>query len=453
MKTKALILAAGKGTRMNSDKPKVLHPLLGKEMIRYVLRAVSFQTEDKPVVLVGHGGHQIQEVLGEEVDYVWQHEQWGTGHALIVSKDAWKDSDTVLVVCGDTPLIQPDTIEALVKDHQQHQRAATVLSVIMDHPGGYGRIIKDETGQVTGIVEDRDASVEQQSICEINSGMYCFQTVPLLQMLDRLKPQNVQGEYYLTDVISLLHKDRQTVGTYLADDSGEMAGINDRVQLAQASADLQKRINEYWMKKGVTMINPSCTYIGVDVILSKDVEIWPGSILEGETRVGEGTIIGPNCHLKDAHIGTSCHLDTTIMLDSSMKNDCTIGPFAYIRPGSSLGDRVKIGDFVEIKNTQVDEGSKLPHHSYVGDAHVGKGVNIGAGTITCNYDGTHKYQTTIEDGVFVGSNSNLVAPIHLGKRCYIAAGSTVTEDVPEEALAVARGRQKNLPGWRTKKGR
>jgi bifunctional UDP-N-acetylglucosamine pyrophosphorylase/glucosamine-1-phosphate N-acetyltransferase len=451
MKTKAVILAAGKGTRMKSDKPKVLHKILDHEMIRYVVDAVTNQVNEKPVVVIGHGGDQVKEALAERADTVWQKEQLGTGHGVMMAKEAIKDSDRVIVMCGDTPLIREETIAALVAEHEKENNQATVLSVIMAEPFGYGRIIK-ASGQVTGIVEEKDATEEERAIQEINSGMYCFQSESLLRILEQLEPKNAQGEYYLTDVLSILHQQGEKVGAYLAADSEEIAGINDRVQLADATAQMQMRINREWMKKGVSMLNPSCVYIGIDVMLSKDVEIWPGVILEGDSVVGEATVLGPNCRLKNARIGARCHLDTSIVLDSSMKDDCTIGPFAYIRPGSSLADRVKIGDFVEIKKTSVDEGSKLPHHSYVGDAIIGKGVNIGAGTITCNYDGVNKYQTKIEDGVFVGSNSNLVAPLHLKERAYVAAGSTITEDVPEESLAIARGRQKNLPGWRKKKG-
>jgi bifunctional UDP-N-acetylglucosamine pyrophosphorylase/glucosamine-1-phosphate N-acetyltransferase len=451
MKTKAVILAAGKGTRMKSDKPKVLHKILDHEMIRYVVDAVASQVNEKPVVVIGHGGDQVKEALAERADTVWQKEQLGTGHGVMMAKEAIKDSDRVIVICGDTPLIRKETIAALVAEHEKKNNQATVLSVIMVEPFGYGRIIK-LSGQVTGIVEEKDATEEERAVREINSGMYCFQSKSLLCILEQLEPKNAQGEYYLTDVLSILHQQGEKVGAYLAADPEEIAGINDRVQLADATAQMQMRINREWMKKGVSMLNPSCVYIGLDVMLSKDVEIWPGVILEGDSVVGEATILGPNCRLKNARIGARCHLDTSIVLDSSMKDDCTIGPFAYIRPGSSLEDRVKIGDFVEIKKTSVDEGSKLPHHSYVGDAIIGKGVNLGAGTITCNYDGVNKYQTKIEDGVFVGSNSNLVAPLHLKERAYVAAGSTITEDVPEESLAIARGRQKNLSGWRKKKG-
>lgn len=451
MKIKAVILAAGKGTRMKSDIPKVLHKILDQEIIHYVLDAVLGQTDTKPLVVIGHGGEQVKEALGDRADTVWQRKQLGTGHGLMVAREAIEDSDQILVMCGDTPLIREETIAELLAEHNKRGNKATVLSVIMDNPFGYGRIVK-QAGQVAGIVEEKDACEEVQTIQEINSGMYCFQTKELLEVLDLLEPKNAQGEYYLTDAISILHKQGKQVGTYLASDASEIAGINDRVQLADATSQMQMRINYAWMKKGVTMINPSCVYIGVDVMLSKDVEIWPGVILEGKTVVGEATYLGPNCRLKNAQIGARCHLDTAIVLDSSMKDDCTIGPFAYIRPGSSLENRVKIGDFVEIKKTSVDEGSKLPHHSYIGDAIIGKGVNIGAGTITCNYDGVNKYQTKIEDGVFVGSNSNLVAPVHLEERAYVAAGSTITNDVPGEALAVARGRQKNLPDWRRKKG-
>lgn len=452
MKTKIVVLAAGKGTRMKSDTPKVLHSILGVEMVHHVLRAVAPLSEDRPVVVVGHGGEQVEAALEGAAQTVWQHEQRGTGHALMVARDAIEDSDRVLVVCGDTPLIRTETMRALVATHEREQYSATVLGVAMDDPSGYGRLLRDQAGRLQSIVEERDATDGQRAITEINSGMYVFETERMLALLDTLKPKNAQGEYYLTDLIGALYAQDQRTGVWLAEDASEIAGINDRVQLAQAATVMRRRINRHWMKEGVTMVDPSCVHIGPDVMLSRDVELWPDVILEGDTRIGAHTVVGAGCRLANAHIGAHCRLEHSIVLDSAMGDGCTIGPFAYIRPGSHLDDGVKIGDFVEIKKTRVGTGSKLPHHSYVGDAVVGAGVNIGAGTITCNYDGHNKHQTHIADGVFVGSNSNLVAPVNIGENAYVAAGSTVTEDVPGDALAIARGRQKNLPGWRSKKG-
>ena len=452
MNTTAIILAAGKGTRMKSDIPKVLHRMEGMSLLEHVVSRVEPLVDRPPAAVIGFGGEMVQDALGDRVRYVWQHEQLGTGHAVMQAGEILRESDTVLVLCGDTPLLRTETLEALIREHRQSGNQATVLSVLMEDPTGYGRLVRDPEGELQEIVEHRDCTAEQLNIREINSGTYCFSGSVLADMLERLTPDNDQKEYYLTDVIRLIRREGGKTGGYLCSDPEEIMGINSRVQLAEASRIMRRRINRHWMEEGVAMVDPESVYIGASVRLSPDVEIWPGVILEGETTVGRNTVLGPGCRIRDSVIGNNCRLDQAIVLESVMGDGCAIGPFAYIRPGCRLGDRVKIGDFVEIKKTSVGEGSKLPHHSYIGDAVVGAGVNIGAGTITCNYDGVNKYQTIIGDGVFVGSNSNLVAPVNLGRRAYVAAGSTITCDVPEESLGLARERQKNIEGWRRKKG-
>lgn len=452
MDTIAVVLAAGKGTRMRSERAKVLHRLLDRTMIEYVVRNARDATGREPVVVIGHGGQQIQELLGEKALYVWQHEQRGTGHAVMQALPAIETAQTVLVVCGDTPLIRRETLETLLEIHRQRGNGATVLTVEASDPGGYGRVVRETGDTVREIVEDADCTPAQREIREINTGTYCFEGAELSRWLAGVRPGNQQKEYYLTDVVAEMNRQGKRVEAYRAPDEREVQGINTQAQLAQAARTMQEGINRRWMDTGVTLLDPSCTYIGRDVIVAGDVEIWPHSFLEGDTVVGAGTVIGPGCRLRSAAIGARCRLEQSIVLESRMGDDCVIGPFAYIRPGTELSDRVKVGDFVELKKTRVARGSKIPHHSYVGDAVLGEDVNIGAGTITCNYDGVHKHQTTIDDGVFVGSNTNLVAPVHLHRRSYVAAGSTITDDVPEDSLAIARGRQSVIVGWRKKKG-
>lgn len=452
MKTGLVILAAGKGTRMKSKRAKVLHPLIDKPMIDYVLEAGQDLADGRPLLVVGHQKEAIKEALGDRVDYVWQKEQKGTGHALMVAVQALGDVDRVLVVCGDTPLVRKASLEALVSEHLEEKNQATVLSVSMEDPAGYGRLVRRPDQRLERIVEDKDASLEERAIQEINSGMYVFELEPLRKALDELSDDNAQGEYYLTDLIEIMSGAGARVGAYLHPDAQEIMGINDRRQLAEASRILQERILDKWLEAGVTINNTSCACIGSDVILAEDVEIGPNVILEGRTQIGRGTRIVANSRLTSALVGQDCLIDSSVVVDSKMGDGCLIGPFAYIRPSSELLDRVKIGDFVEIKKSRVDSGSKIPHHSYIGDALVGKKVNVGAGTITCNYDGTNKYTTVIDDGVFIGSNSNLVAPVHIEKGAYVAAGSTITEDVPSRALSLGRARQRNIEGWRDKKG-
>jgi len=446
-KIAAIILAAGQGTRMRSEIPKVLHKVAGRYLVRHVIDQCQGAGLDKIIIVIGHQGEQVQEALGQEFLYAWQREQLGTGHAVLQTEEFLNDVEDVLVVCGDTPLLTKATLGNLIKRHRETEAACTILTTNLADPTGYGRIIRNEQGNVVKIVEQKDASEAELAVREINSGTYCFKTGVLREMLHKIKPDNKQGEYYLTDVVSLCRENKLRVEAYLTTDSEEVMGINSRVQLAEAEKVFRKRINTYWLENGVTIIDPENTYIESEVRIGPDTVIHPYTFLQGKTTIGKGCEIGPASTIKDSKLADYNVVANSIILESEIGSRCTIGPFSYLRPGCKLGDQVKIGDFVELKKTTVKDGSKIPHLSYVGDAQVGSKVNIGAGTITCNYDGEKKWPTIIADSVFIGSNSNLVAPVSIHEGAYVAAGSTITSDVPAEALGIARGRQVNIPDW------
>ncbi|HEX3031470.1 MAG TPA: bifunctional UDP-N-acetylglucosamine diphosphorylase/glucosamine-1-phosphate N-acetyltransferase GlmU [Bacillota bacterium] len=450
----AVILAAGKGTRMKSSLPKVLHQILGRPMVQYVIDACTQAGVSKPILVVGHGAEQVREAVGDQANYALQLEQLGTGHAVLQAEALLQGFDgNVLVLCGDTPLLEEATLSGLIRHHRETGAAATVLSAVMENPRGYGRIIRDDNGGVARIVEEKDASPTEQAIREINTGSYCFAASDLMAALKQLTPENAQGEYYLTDVLEILNKKGQKVEGYVAVNPQETMGINDRVQLAQAATSIRDRINTAHMVAGVTLTDPAATYIEPGVEIGPDTVIYPNTHLQQKARIGSGCTVGPNSRIVGSIIGDGTSVDSSIVLDSTVGSKCTIGPFAYLRPATTLADRVKVGDFVELKKSTIGEGSKVPHLSYVGDATVGTGVNIGAGTITCNYDGFNKFQTVIQDNAFIGSNTNLVAPVEVGKGAVVAAGSTLTTDVPEGALGVARGKQRNISGWTDKRPR
>ncbi len=444
----AVILAAGQGTRMKSKLYKVLHPVCGKSMVQHVVDQVSMLNAKKMVTIIGHGAEQVKAQLGEKTLYAIQEEQLGTAHAVMQAKEILSEEEGVtIVVYGDTPLIRHETMEALLKHHEDSGAKATILTVIADDPTGYGRIIRDESGHVAKIVEHKDATADERKIQEINSGMYCFDNQALFETLKRVTNDNAQGEYYLPDVIEILKNDREVVTAYQAADFEEMLGINDRLALSEAEGLLKRRINEQHMRNGVTIIDPMNTYICSDVQIGQDTILYPGTILSGQTTIGENCIIGPNSQIENCLIGDNATIRQSVAFDSQIGSDVQIGPFAHIRPKSSIHNHVKIGNFVEVKKAIFGEGSKASHLSYIGDAEVGRDVNIGCGSITVNYDGKNKFLTKIEDGVFVGCNSNLVAPVTIGTNAYIAAGSTITEDVPGEALAIARARQINKENY------
>ena len=447
MKTTAIILAAGQGTRMKSKLPKVLHKALGKPMVQWVIDCLTDAGVNNKIAVLGHGGEQVATVVAEQASIVYQTEQLGTGHAVMQGVKALAtDNDCVVVLCGDTPLLQADTIKALLEKHQQEQNAVTILTAQAVDPTGYGRIVRNEQ-QITAIVEQKDATAEEKAITEINTGTYCFDQQFLLQYLSALTTDNAQKEYYLTDLIKIANQNHLPVGGYVLNDFSESLGVNNLVQLAQAEQILRQRKCQEVMLAGVTLIDPAATYIGADVIIGNDTVIYPNVVLEGRTVIGSDNVIGMNCRFVDSIIGDNNEIQSTTIVESTVGNGCKIGPMAYLRPGTVLSDNVKIGDFVEVKKSQIGTGSKIPHLSYVGDAIVGSGVNIGCGTITCNYDGVNKYQTVIEDGAFIGSNTNLVAPVTVAEKAFIGAGSTITKDVPADTLAVVRGELRMKEEW------
>ncbi len=450
MKTTAILLAAGQGTRMKSKLPKVLHKALGKPMVQWVIDCLSEAGVADKIAVLGHGGEQVAQVVDGQVQIVYQKEQLGTGHAVMQAAPALAaDNDCVLVICGDTPLLRPQTISQLIAQHQAEGNAVTLLTAHAENPTGYGRIVRNGQ-QIAAIVEQKDASEEEKLISEINTGTYCFDQKFLLQYLSALDTNNAQKEYYLTDLIKIANQHQLPVGGFILTDFHESLGVNNRVQLSQAEQILRQRKCQEVMLAGVTLLDPAATYIGADVVIGNDTIIYPNVVLEGKTVIGSDNVIGMNCRFVDSTIGNGNDIQSTVIVESVVGNGCKIGPMAYLRPGTVLADTVKIGDFVEVKKSQVGQGSKIPHLSYVGDSVVGSGVNIGCGTITCNYDGVHKYQTTIEDGAFIGSNTNLVAPVTVAENAFIGAGSTITRDVPADALALTRAELRVKENWRKK---
>lgn len=452
METTAVILAAGQGTRMKSKLPKVLHKALGKPMVQWVIDCLSDAGVAEKVAVLGHGSNLVEEVVGSQATVVYQTEQLGTGHAVMQAKDALKqkNSDCALVICGDTPLLRAETVRNLLELHEKEHNAVTVLTAVTDNPFGYGRILR-EGNQILAIVEQKDATDEQKAIQEINTGTYCFDQKFLLESLPKLNTNNAQKEYYLTDLLKMANEEGLGVGGYVLEDFSESLGVNNRVQLSQAEAVLRERKCKEVMLDGVTLIDPKATYIGADVTIGRDTVIYPNVIIEGKTVIGEDNVIGTNCRFVDSKIGNGNDIQSTVIVESTVGDDCKIGPMAYLRPNTVLHNQVKIGDFVEVKKSEVGDGTKIPHLSYVGDSVVGKKVNVGCGSITCNYDGFKKFQTVINDGAFIGSNTNLVAPVEVEAGAFIAAGSTITENVPSDALALTRAELKIKEEWAKKR--
>jgi bifunctional UDP-N-acetylglucosamine pyrophosphorylase/glucosamine-1-phosphate N-acetyltransferase len=444
----AVILAAGKGTRMKSALPKVLHQVGGKPMVKHVVDAANFAGATKKIVVVGFGAESVQSTLLGQTEFVTQTEQLGTGHAVMQAEPLLKDfSGTVMVLCGDTPLLRGELLQKLYTAHKEAGALATVLTANMPNPSGYGRVIRSATGEVTKIVEQKDASPAELLVNEINTGIYCFERAALFTALAGITCDNVQREYYLTDVIGILAAQKAKVWAVAAEDPDETMGINSRRQLAQAEKVLRMRkINEL-MDAGVTIMDPDSTFIDEEVTIEQDTVIHPFTWLEGQTSVGAGCEIGPNTRIQHTKIGNNVTLHFVYAHECEIGDEVIAGPYVHLRPNTVLARGVKIGNFVEVKNSKVGEKSKLPHLSYIGDTDMGAGINIGCGTITVNYDGKHKHRTTIEDCSFVGCNSNLVAPVTIGEGAYIAAGSTITKDVPPAALGVGRARQTNIEGW------
>lgn len=445
MKFTAVILAAGKGVRMRSQLPKVVHRVAGKPMVVHVADAARQAGIDRIVLVVGHGRQAVEDLFSPGVvEFAVQEEQLGTGHALMQAQAKVSQDETVLVLAGDTPLLQGATLQGLIDYHRESGAVATVLSTEVEDPYGYGRIIRDASGYFQGIVEEKDASEADKIIREINSGIYCLQVQDAFAALAGISASNAQGEYYLTDMLKTLKDEGKKVEIFLMDAREDIYGINDRVQMAQAEEILRRRKNEALMRNGVTIIDPRSTFIDSEVEIGSDTIIYPGTLIEGRTLIGTGCEIGPGTRITSSCIGNNVLIENSRIKEAQVGDECTIGPFAYLRPQAILHRGVKVGDFVEIKKSTLGEGSKVPHLSYIGDAVVGKGVNIGAGTITCNYDGKNKWETVLEDGVFIGSNTNLVAPVKVGANSVTGAGSTITRDVPANTLAVERADQKNF---------
>ncbi len=445
MNYSAVILAAGKGVRMHSQMPKVLHRVAGKPMIWYVVKAVKEAGIDDITLVVGHGRELVEETLaGQDLHFVVQEQQLGTGHALMQAQGCINPANTLLVLAGDTPLLEGKTLKKLLDFHRQEQVMATVLSGLLPDPYGYGRIIRQADGGLERIVEEKDASPEEKKIAEINTGMYCFQAGAVFTALSRVDRSNAQGEYYLTDVLPLLKNDGHQVAVLAIDEIDQIHGINDRIQMASAESIIRQRHNQKLMKNGVSIMAPETTFIDSSVKIGMDTVIYPFTIIEGPTIIGENCTIGPYTRINDSTIGNDVVIESSRIKEARIGDHCNIGPFAYLRPEADLQENVKVGDFVEIKKSIIGAGSKIPHLSYVGDALLGKGVNIGAGTITCNYDGKKKSRTILEDHVFIGSNTNLVAPVTIGENSITGAGSTITRDIPADTLAVERAEQKHI---------
>lgn len=414
----ALVLAAGKGTRMKSEKSKLVHKIYGKELVKRVVETAKKSNVDDIITVVGYKREQVQIVLGDSVKYAYQEEMLGTGHAVLQAEEYLKDKQgKVVVLNGDVPILRPETLKELIQKSIDNKEYATILTAIYNNPTGYGRIIRDVGGNIKEIVEEKDATEEQKKIQEINAGIYCFDIQELLKALKKIEPNNSQKEYYLTDVVKIMNEKGLKTGAVIVKDNTEILGVNDKMQLELLTKVLKLRINQYHMRNGVTIEDIDNTYIYDDV------------------EIGTDTVIHPN---------------TTIKNDVIIGKDCELGPNSYIREGCRLANKVKVGSFVELKKAIVGEGAKIPHLSYMGDCEIGAKTNIGCGTITCNYDGFNKSKTIIGENSFIGSNVNLVAPVTLGKNTFVAAGSTITNDVPDDSLAIARQRQMNKEGWNKK---
>jgi bifunctional UDP-N-acetylglucosamine pyrophosphorylase/glucosamine-1-phosphate N-acetyltransferase len=448
----AIVLAAGEGTRMKSRLPKVLHQVCGKPMIEYAIDRLEELGIDKKMVIVGHKGSLVKMALGKRVDYVWQKEQLGTGHALAQCRKALaKFRGDLLVLSGDTPLLTTQTLKKLIETHREKDALVTILTAILKPPTGYGRVIRHGDETIRKIVEEEDATIIELANEEVNAGSYCFKREAIFQALEKIKPENVQEEYYLTDAIEILTKKGHRAEAYTTDESNEIIGINSRKDLALANKIMRECILNRLMFNGVTIIDPLTVTIDQKVEIGQDTIIYPFTIIEGKTKIGRDCIIGPVVQIKDSRVENKVEIKNSSIQNSVIESEARIGPYAHLRPKSRIGNKAKIGNFVEIKKSTIGTGSKVSHMSYIGDATLGEDINIGAGAITCNYDGFKKYPTMISDQVFVGSNTNLVAPVKIGRGAVIGAGSTITGDVPPYALAIARGRQRNIKGWAKKK--
>lgn len=446
MSLSVVILAAGKGTRMKSSLPKVLHPVAHKPMVQHVIDAAT-ELESQNISLVyGHGGDQLQtQLANNKVNWVLQAEQLGTGHAVKVAHEHMPDNDTVLILYGDVPLIQASTLQRLLA--VKPEKGIALLTVKLDDPTGYGRIIRKDD-KVVGIVEQKDANAEQLQVQEVNTGIMAVNGDLLKGWLNNLSSDNAQGEYYLTDVIAMAHEAGYEINTAHPENAMEVEGANNRIQLAALEREYQKREADKLMLAGASLRDPARIDVRGDVTVGQDVEVDVNVIFEGKVTIGNNVIIGPNCVLKDCEIGDGTVIEANTLIDQAqVAEQAQLGPYARLRPGAIVKRKAKVGNFVEMKKSVLGEGSKANHFSYLGDAEIGEGVNIGAGVITANYDGVNKFKTEIGDNAFIGTNSTLVAPIHIDDNGFVAAGSTVTKKVDKDGLAIARGKQRNISGW------
>lgn len=447
MSTRALILAAGQGTRMKSNTSKVLHQVFGKPMVHYPIQAAQEVGAEKICLIVGHKAEEVQQKIGDTVLYAMQTEQLGTGHAVMQAIDFIPDSGEIIILYGDTPLITGETVQEMLDFHRTNQNAATVLSAILDDATGYGRIVRDQNNTFVKIVEQKDATEEEKRICEINGGMYVFEAGLLKLALSKLTNDNAQKEYYLTDTVEILLGEGHKVDAIAISQIEDIMGVNSREQLAEVTAIMKDRVNHRHMVNGVTLIDPMNTYIDPSVEIGKDTVIEPGCMIQGNTKIGMRCHIGFNTKIKNSILEDNIEVECSVITDSMVDSGTHIGPFAYLRPNSKIGKNVKIGDFVEVKNATIGDGTKASHLTYIGDADVGENVNFGCGTVIVNYDGKKKHRTVVKDNAFIGCNTNLVSPVVVEKGAYTAAGSTITKDVPQDSLGIARARQENKEGW------
>ncbi|MTI50596.1 MAG: UDP-N-acetylglucosamine diphosphorylase/glucosamine-1-phosphate N-acetyltransferase [Alcanivorax sp.] len=446
MNLAVVILAAGKGTRMKSDLPKVLHPIAGRPMVQHVVDAAGALDPDNTVLIYGHGGEAVrQAVTGSRLQWAEQAEQLGTGHAVAQALPHLEE-DVVLVLYGDVPLIQPQTLRDFVA--RVDDRSLALMTLTLADPSGYGRVIRDADGKVRRVVEQKDASDDEKAVREINTGILACTRRFLNDSLPRLSNSNAQGEYYLTDLIAMAVDAGMDVVTEQPGHAWEVDGVNDRVQLARLERVYQRVRAETLMRDGVTLLDPDRLDIRGNLRCGQDVTLDINTVLVGDVEIGDRVTVGPNCLIRNARIGSGTHIEANSVVDGAVVGEnCQVGPFARLRPGTELAAQAKVGNFVETKKAYVGEGSKVNHLTYIGDSRIGKGVNVGAGTITCNYDGVNKFQTVMKDGAFIGSNSSLVAPVTIGENATVGAGSVVTKDVPDQGLAVARGQQRNIQNW------
>ncbi|MBU3180358.1 bifunctional UDP-N-acetylglucosamine diphosphorylase/glucosamine-1-phosphate N-acetyltransferase GlmU [Clostridium psychrophilum] len=449
----AIILAAGEGKRMKSNIPKVMHKVCGKEMINHVIDVMKNADIEMVDVVIGKGAAEVKKgTESKNISYSVQKEQLGTGHAVMCAKEfLGNNKGTVAIFVGDGPLITEATVSALLNYHEKGNFKATILTSKMDNPAKYGRIIRSDNGDVKKIVEFKDCNESEVLVKEINSGMYCFDIEELLNSLDKLNNNNAQKEYYLTDVIGILENQGAKVGAFNAPIE-EITAVNSKIELADAEAIMRRRINRKHMENGVTLMDPNNTYIDSEVIIGKDTVIYPGNVLQGKTIIKEECVLYPNNRIEDSILEKGIVIQSSVVIESQIGEKTTVGPYAYIRPESSIGKHARIGDFVEIKKSTIGDNTKVSHLTYIGDAQVGSGCNFGCGTVVVNYDGISKYKTIIGNNVFIGCNTNLVAPVTVNDNAYTAAGSTITNEVPKNDLAIARARQKNIKNWVVRSG-